>query len=75
MDSTKYVRSFSSISLLDEADLVVTGTQHSNERFMASCEIYRAGDGWTSLPFLNQGRFNHSSCIINKKIVFVFGGE
>ena len=39
-----------------------------------SCELYRNGEGWTDLPRLNSGRYQHSSCTINQNIVFVFGG-
>ena len=79
MQGTTFSRIFSSLCLLGEDNLVVTGSQpilREKKRDTAArkCEFYSTEQGWTALPDLNTGRSKHASCSIEAKIVFVFGG-
>jgi len=53
----------------------VTGSRVENKDAHTSCEFYNVElDVWFDQPKLNHGRYYHSSCVFNKKWVYVFAG-
>ena len=70
----QHPRVFSSVCLVGTDDIVVTGSHSTTESVEKKCEYYSPGEGWSPLPDFDEGRNKHSSCCINNKIVFIFGG-
>ncbi len=55
--------------------LVVTGSRVEYKDAHTSCEFYNVElDVWFDQPKLNHGRYYHSSCVFDKKWVYVFAG-
>ena len=53
----------------------MSGTRKDQEKSSESVECYDSQiDEWMELPKMNIGRHYHSSCNLNHKFVFVFGG-
>ena len=68
-----YRRMLSSVTALDDNNLVITGGLNPSG-FRA--EYYSVeNDSWSTITDLNVGRKAHASCTFNKSLVFVFGGK
>ena len=71
----KYERCGHSMCSLGEDKIIVSGSMR-DKKSAKKCECYCIKDDRKiDLPDMNQGRFYHSSCSFNGRLVFVLGGK
>lgn len=57
------------------ASLIVIGSRKDEEEANIRCEEYDIdSDTWKEIPYLNVGRYYHSSALFYNKFIYVFGG-
>lgn len=74
-DKLRAPRHGHSITCLKDKFLIVTGSRIEKEDAHKSVEQYNIDmDIWFDLPYLNNGRYYHSSCVLADRWVYVFAG-
>ena len=74
----KHPRHGHSVCQIKQRYIIVSGTRKDclslfKSSFRVECYDSQI-DEWKELPMMNEGRHYHSSCNLNHKFVFVFGG-
>jgi hypothetical protein len=74
---TKYPHIKHSCCIFNENQIVISGnhrvSSHPNDG--KTCELYDSQlDRIRDLPYMNTGRYFHSSCSFNNQYVYIFGG-
>ena len=71
-------RNYHSCCVLVNNQIVVTGSSFNvkDDNVGESVEIYDCQkDKWGPLPSMHHPRYNHSSCSMNDKFIYVYGGR
>lgn len=63
------------IQYVKNASLIVVGSRKEDAEANIRCEEYDiSADVWNEIPYLNVGRYYHSSTVFFNKFLYVFGG-